>query len=78
MNMNMNNPSNNNALVVHSEDGKPSSSSSTGGVVLDVLPYAEALDPNFENFAISLTTTFNGFKEYEQRIRVASRLIIYT
>ena len=76
MNMNMNNPSNNNALVVHSEDDKPSSSNS--GVVLDALPYAEALDPNFENFAISLTTTFNGFKEYEQRIRVASRLIIYT
>jgi len=54
MNMNMNNPSNNNALVVRSEDDKPSSSSSTSGVVLDALPYVEALDPNYENFAISL------------------------
>jgi len=54
MNMNMNNPSNNKALVVHSEDDKPSSSSSTEGVVLDALPYVEALDPNYENFALSL------------------------
>jgi len=54
MNMNMNNPStsNNKALVVHSEDDKPSSS--TEGVVLDALPYVEALDPNYENFALSL------------------------
>ena len=47
----MNNPSNNNALVVRSDD-KPSSSNS--GVVLDALPYVEALDPNYENYAISL------------------------
>ena len=53
MNMNMNIPSNNKALVVHNDD-KPSSSSSTGGVVLDALPYVEALDPNYENSAISL------------------------
>ena len=51
--MNMNNPSNNKALVVRSDD-KPSSSSSTEGVVLDALPYVEPLDPNYENYAISL------------------------
>ena len=54
-NMNMNNNNTNNkALVVHSEDDKPSASSSAGGVVLDALPYVEALDPNYENYAISL------------------------
>jgi len=70
MNMNMNNNTNNKALVVHSEDDKPSSSSSTGGLVLDALPYVEALDPNYENYAISLIEEelSNNVETTEQQI----------
>ena len=61
----MNNPSNNNALVVRSDD-KPSSSNS--GVVLDALPYVEALDPNYENYAISLIEQEMNVQTTEQQI----------
>ena len=46
---------NSTALVVHDDNKKEvSSSSSTSGIVLDALPYVEALDPNYEQYAISL------------------------
>mmetsp|Transcript_8846 Transcript_8846/g.19843 ORF Transcript_8846/g.19843 Transcript_8846/m.19843 type:complete len:300 (+) Transcript_8846:57-956(+) len=46
---------NNTALVVHN-DANPegATSSSSVGVVLDALPYVEPLDPNYEQYAISL------------------------
>lgn len=49
----MNCSKDNNALVVR-EDTTGTSSTSAGGVVLDALPYVEPLDPNYENYAISL------------------------
>ncbi|KAL9186385.1 hypothetical protein ACHAXT_005623 [Thalassiosira profunda] len=49
------NPPNETALVVHGDGGdRPAAASSSSGVVLDALPYVEHLDPNYENYALSL------------------------
>mmetsp|Transcript_16765 Transcript_16765/g.28842 ORF Transcript_16765/g.28842 Transcript_16765/m.28842 type:complete len:321 (-) Transcript_16765:375-1337(-) len=42
------------ALIVHGSDKQEVAASSSSAVVLDALPYVEALDPNYENYALSL------------------------
>ena len=54
------NSNSNRALVVHKDEGSTALESSAhpavraNEIVLDALPYVEALDPNYENYAIQL------------------------
>ncbi|EJK46451.1 hypothetical protein THAOC_34880 [Thalassiosira oceanica] len=51
MMMNLQPPCNSSALVVRDEKA---ASRGTGGVVLDALPYVEELDPDYEQYSLSL------------------------